>query len=46
LLAEANNLPPPGAIAQEIIEDLQAALEQLRLIAEDLNGKAADKEGA
>jgi hypothetical protein len=30
------NLPPPGVIAAEIVEDLQAALEQMRLIAEDL----------
>jgi hypothetical protein len=28
-------------IAQEIVEDLEAALEQFRLIAGDLNGNAA-----
>jgi type I restriction enzyme M protein len=37
-LAESDNLPPPEVIAQEIVEDLEAALEQFRLIAGDLNG--------
>ena len=27
-LADADNLPPPDVIAQEIVEDLEAALEQ------------------
>ena len=40
-LADSDNLPPPGVIAQEIVEDLQAALEQFKLIAADL-GEAAD----
>lgn len=35
-LADSDNLPAPGVIAQEIVEDLQAALEQFRLIASDL----------
>lgn len=35
-LADSDNLPPPDVIAQEIVEDLQAALEQFRLIAGDL----------
>ena len=35
-LADTENLPPPGVIAAEIVEDLEAALEQMRLIAEDL----------
>jgi len=30
-------------IAQEMIEDLEAALEQLRLIASDLEGKESKK---
>ena len=34
-LADSDNLPAPGVIAQEIVEDLQAALEQFKLIAED-----------
>ncbi len=35
-LADSDNLPAPGVIAQEIVEDLQAALEQFKLIAGDL----------
>ena len=37
-LADSDNLPPPDVIAQEIVEDLEAALEQFRLIAGDLGG--------
>jgi len=40
-LADSDNLPPPEVIAQEIVDDLEAALEQFRLIAGDLNGGAA-----
>jgi hypothetical protein len=39
-LADSDNLPPPEVIAQEIVEDLEAALAQFRLIAADLNGDA------
>jgi type I restriction enzyme M protein len=35
-LADSDNLPPPAVIAREIIEDLEAALEQFRLIEADL----------
>jgi type I restriction enzyme M protein len=35
-LEDSDNLPPPRVIAAEIVEDLEAALEQMRLIAEDL----------
>jgi type I restriction enzyme M protein len=35
-------LPAPEVIAREIVEDLEAALEQFREIAEDL-GEAVDK---
>ena len=35
-LEDSDNLPEPGVIAAEIVEDLEAALEQMRLIAEDL----------
>jgi type I restriction enzyme M protein len=35
-LADSDNLPAPEIIAQEIVEDLQAALEQFKLIAGDL----------
>ena len=42
-LADSDNLPPPEIIAQEIVDDLEAALEQFRLIADDLrNGGTAD----
>lgn len=43
-LADTDNLPPPEVIAREIIEDLEAALEQFRLIEVDLSvgGKNAD----
>jgi type I restriction enzyme M protein len=36
-LADSDNLPPPEVIAQEIVDDLEAALEQFRLIAGDLD---------
>lgn len=35
-LVDSDNLPPPDVIAQEIVDDLEAALEQFRLIAGDL----------
>jgi type I restriction enzyme M protein len=35
-LEDSDNLPKPGVIAQEIVEDLEAALEQFREIATDL----------
>jgi len=35
-LADSDNLLPPDVIAQEIVDDLEAALEQFRLIAGDL----------
>ena len=41
-LADSDNLPPPAEIAREIIEDLEAALEQFRLIEADLTGDAAE----
>ena len=43
-LADSDNLPPPEVIAQEIVDDLEAALEQFRLIAGDLNGSSAEDE--
>ena len=36
VLRDDGNLPPPDVIAQEIVDDLEAALEQFRLIAGDL----------
>lgn len=35
-LEESENLPPPQIIAEEIIEDLENALEQFRLIESDM----------
>ncbi len=40
-LADSDNLPPPNVIAQEIVADLEAALEQFRLIADDLESNEA-----
>ncbi|MGI9194591.1 MAG: N-6 DNA methylase [Actinomycetota bacterium] len=40
-LEDSANLPPPDEIAAEIVEGLQAALEQFSLIATDLSGNGA-----
>jgi type I restriction enzyme M protein len=37
-LEDTENLPDPDILAEEIMEDLEAALEQFRLIADDLSG--------
>ena len=42
-LEDSENLPPPDQIAEKIIEDLRAALEQLEEIAGDL--RAGDDGG-
>lgn len=42
-LADNDNLPAPEVIAQEIVEDLQAALEQFKLIAGDLGAEVAEE---
>jgi len=39
-LEDSENLPDPGILAQEIVADLEAALEQFRFIAEDLGEEA------
>jgi type I restriction enzyme M protein len=36
-LEASDNLPDPDSIAQEIVDDLEASLEQFRLIANDLS---------
>jgi type I restriction enzyme M protein len=36
-LEDGDNLPPPGVIAAEIVEDLQAALDQFAQVAADLS---------
>jgi type I restriction enzyme M protein len=40
-LEDSANLPDPDVLAAEIVEDLQAALEQFAAIAADLDSKAA-----
>ncbi|MBI3000705.1 MAG: hypothetical protein HYY46_19975 [Deltaproteobacteria bacterium] len=35
-LEESNNLPNPDVLAQEIVDDLEAALEQIETIAADM----------
>jgi len=35
-LEDSENLPDPDVLAQEIVEDLQTALEQMREIAADM----------
>jgi type I restriction enzyme M protein len=37
-LSDSDNLPNPDVLAQEIVDDLEAALEQFREIAGDLGG--------
>jgi type I restriction enzyme M protein len=44
-LSESENLPDPDVLAAEIVEDLEAALEQFREMAGDLGGGEA-KPGA
>jgi type I restriction enzyme M protein len=43
-LEQSNNLPDPDVLAQEITEELEAALEQFREIAADLGGEASEVE--
>ena len=40
--SHSDNLPPPDVIAQEIVDDLEAALEQSRLITGDLGADVTD----
>ena len=42
-MEDTTNLPPPDRIAEEIVEDLRAALEQLEEIAVDLSAGAASE---
>ena len=42
-LEDSANLPNPDIIAQEIVDDLEAALEQFRLIANDLGSEPPEK---
>ena len=40
-MEDTANLPPPGIIADEILEDLRAALEQMEEVAADLSSETA-----
>lgn len=44
-LSDSDNLPEPDVLAQEIVADLEAALDQFRLIATDLSGSDDASEG-
>jgi type I restriction enzyme M protein len=44
-LEDSDNLPDPDVLAQEIVDDLEAALEQFREIAVDLSAKKTETEG-
>ena len=39
-LSDGDNLPPPEVIAAELIDDLQAALDQLRELEADITANA------
>jgi type I restriction enzyme M protein len=43
---ESDNLPDPDVLAQEIVEDLEAAIEQFPEIAADLGGAEIDSENS
>jgi len=43
-LEESDNLPDPNVLAQEIVEDLEAALEQFREIAADLGANSVSEQ--
>ena len=44
-LEDSDNLPDPDVLAQEIVEDLEAALEQFREIAADLGVDVLTEKG-
>ena len=43
-LEESDNLPDPDVFAQEIVEDLEAALEQFREIAVDIRANSVSEQ--
>ena len=45
-LEESDNLPDPDVLAQEIVDDLEAALEQFREIANDLGGNMSPEKSS
>ena len=45
-MEDSANLPPPDQIAEEIVDDLRAALEQLEEIAADLSPETLSGDGS
>jgi type I restriction enzyme M protein len=45
-LEESDNLLAPDVLAQEIVDDLEAALEQFREIANDLGGNMSPEKSS
>ena len=45
-LSDSDNLPAPEVIAAEIVEDLEAALEQFREILADMGPEATEAAGS
>ena len=45
-MEDTANLPPPDQIAEEIVEDLRSALEQLEEIAVDLSPETDPRDGS
>ncbi len=43
-LEDSDNLPDPDVLAQEIVDDLESALEQFREIAADMGGERVKTE--
>ena len=44
-MEDSANLPPPDQIADEIVEDLRSALDQLEEIAADLSPEVVTRDG-
>lgn len=44
-LSDSDNLPAPEVIAAEIVEDLEAALEQFRVILADMDSTSIEIQG-
>ena len=42
-LEDTENLPPPSVLAAEIVEQLEAALEEFRSVEEVLNGNGVEQ---
>ncbi|MBW8369995.1 MAG: hypothetical protein K0M66_03300 [Thiobacillus sp.] len=44
-MSDSDNLPAPEVIAAEIVEDLEAALEQFRVILADMDSTSIEIQG-